>query len=158
MIREKIYLETSVISFLTARPSRDLLGLAKQELTRQWWGENSTAYDFYISDPVLEEIRKGDKVAALHRMELVADLPVLDINDEVVALSHLLLSAKILPAKAALDILHVAIAAAHGMSYLATWNCRHLNNAALKRQIQREIAAAGYNEVIIATPEELWRK
>ena len=157
MARKKVYLETSVISYLTARPSRDVVKLAKQELTRQWWDENKTAYDLYVSDPVLSEIQRGDATAARQRLNTVAGLPVLDTNRAVLDLYDRLLAARILPAKAALDGFHIAVAAAHGIPYLATWNCKHINNAVLKGKIRDEILKAGYTEVIMATPEELWR-
>lgn len=157
MGKQKEYLETSVISYLAARPSRDVVKLAKQELTRQWWNENRAAYDFYISDPVIMEIRRGDAKAARQRLERVEKLPVLDVTDAVTALYERLFAAKILPDKAKADALHIAIAAAHGMTFLATWNCTHINNATLRGKIAKTIQDAGYNEVIMATPEELWR-
>ena len=157
MIKEKVYLETSVISYLTARPSLDIVKLAKQELTRQWWEKNKSAYDFYISDPVLAEIRRGDAEAAQHRMSIVTELPTLDVNEEVVDLHERFFSGKILPNKARADAMHIALAAVHGMTFLATWNCKHINNATLKRKISDVTVRAGYHEVFMATPEELWR-
>ncbi len=158
MAQKKVYLETSVISYLTARPSRDVVKLAKQELTRQWWDENRSAYDCYISDPVLAEIRRGDVEAAQKRLDIAAGLPVLVVSRAVLDLYDRLLSSRLLPAKAALDGFHIAIAAAHGVPYLATWNCIHINNAVIKKKIGEEIMKAGYSEVTIATPEELRRQ
>ena len=157
MVKQKVYLETSVISYLTARPSTDVIKLAKQELTRRWWDGNRSAYMCYVSDPVLTEIRRGDPDAARKRLDVATRLPVLDVSRAALDLYNRLLSSRILPAKAALDGFHIAIAAAHGIPYLATWNCTHINNAALKKKIGEEIRKAGYTEVIIATPEELWR-
>ncbi len=157
MVREKVYLETSLISYLTARPSRDVIKLAKQELTRLWWDERRRSYDFYVSDPVLSEIRRGDPDAAQKRMSIAAGLPVLDTNSAVLELFDRLLARKVLPAKAALDGFHIAVAAVHGISYLVTWNCTHINNATIKGKIRDEISRAGYTEVTLATPEELWR-
>lgn len=157
MTRQKVYLETSVISYLAARPSRDVIKLAKQELTRQWWEANRSAYDFYISDPVIVEIRRGDADAAQQRLDMVTGLPVLLVTDAVIAFYTSLFAAKILPDKARADALHIAIAAAHGMTYLATWNCAHINNATLRGKISKAIRQAGYNEVVMSTPEELWR-
>ncbi len=81
MGRQKVYLETSVISYLTARPSRDVIKLAKQELTRQWWDKNRSAYDLFVSTPVRDEARKGDKEAAQRRMEVMANLPELLVTE-----------------------------------------------------------------------------
>ncbi len=157
MTKKKVYLETSVISFLTARKSRDIVKLAKQKLTREWWVKNRSNYDFYISDPVISEIKMGDAEAARQRLEMVAGLPLLDITDSVKNLHMCFFTAKILPEKARADALHIALAAAHGMAYLATWNCKHINNATLREKISDTVKRAGHNEVVMATPEELWR-
>ena len=157
MTRKKVYLETSVISFLTARPTRDVVKLAKQELTRDWWETSRSHFDLYVSNAVLDEIREGDPVAAKRRMDMVAGLPVLDISDGVDTLLNQLLSAKVVPDGAVLDAFHIAVAAVHGMSFLLTWNCKHINNATQKSKIAAILTKAGYAEVVIATPEELWR-
>ncbi len=157
MVKQKIYLETSVISYLTARPNRDVVKLAKQELTREWWKMCRKHFNLYISRPVSDEIRAGDPEAAQLRLEAVAGFPELVVTDKVNALYRELLSANIVPEKAPLDALHIAIAAVHGMSYLMTWNCTHINNATNKPKIAEIIERAGYTEVTLATPEELWR-
>ena len=157
MGRQKVYLETSVISYLTARPSRDVIKLAKQELTRQWWKTCREHFSVYVSRPVIEEISAGDPEAARLRRESVAGFPELVVTDKVNALYRKLLSANIVPEKAPLDALHIAIAAVHGMAYLMTWNCSHINNATNKPKIMKIIERAGYTEVTLATPEELWR-
>ncbi len=158
MAKKKVYLETSVISYLTARPSRDPVKRAKQELTRRWWEENRTEYTFYVSDLVLEEIQSGDPDAARRRVDFVDGLPVLFTTDAVISFHELFFAAKILPEKAGADALHIALAAVHGIPCLATWNCAHISNDALKEKILDEIRSAGYTEVIMATPEELWRR
>ncbi len=157
-MKTKVYLETSVISYLAARPSRDVVKLAKQELTREWWDANRTAYDLYVSTPVRDEAGKGDKDAARRRMEVMDGLPVLQVTGEVVALFNRIVAASILPAKAALDVLHISIAAVHGMAYLATWNCKHIGNVAFQKKIRAEILKSGYAEVDMTTPEQLWRQ
>lgn len=154
---EKIYIETSVISFLAARPSRDPVKLAKQELTRQWWETCNADFDLHISIAVLDEIKKGDPNAVNRRMDMVAGLTVLDTSDAVDSLLDQLLSARVVPESAVLDAFHIAMAAVHGMSVLLTWNCKHINNAAQKGKITAILKNAGYTEVVIATPEELGR-
>ncbi len=158
MAKKKVYLETSIISYLTARPSRDVVKLAKQELTREWWKTRKRHFDLYVSTPVLDEIREGDPEAARLRLEAVAGLPELAATDEVNALGNTILAARIVPEKAALDAFHIAITAVHGMDYLLTWNCTHINNAAKRPKIAKLLAETGYTEVIMATPEELWRQ
>lgn len=157
MVKQKVYLETSVISYLTARPSRDVVKLAKQELTRQWWRLYRTHFDLYVSAFVLDEIGVGDPDAAKQRLDAVADLPVLAVNAEIIALYEHLLSAKIVPSRAVADAFHIAMAAHHGMAYLLTWNFKHINNAAMRGKIAAAVKEAGYTEAVTVTPEELWR-
>ncbi len=158
-MKKKVYLETSVISYLTARPSRDVVKLAKQELTREWWETSRSHFELHVSIAVLDEIKKGDPGAAQRRLDAVAGLPVLEAgaDDAVDSLLESLLAAKAVPAGALLDAYHIAVSAVHGISYLLTWNCAHINNAALRRKITTAITDAGYNDVVIATPEELRR-
>ncbi len=157
MAKPKVYLETSVISYLTARPSRDVVKLAKQELTREWWATSRHYFDLYVSIAVIEEIRRGDPEAAQLRMDAVAGITRLDTTGKVDALLDQLLSAKVVPKGVVLDAYHIAMAAVHDMAYLLTWNCKHINNATQKSKIAEILTKAGYAEVVLATPEELWR-
>lgn len=159
MGQQKVYLETSVISYLTARPSRDVLKLAKQELTRVWWQTSRRHFDLHVSIAVLEEIRKGDPEAAKRRLNAVDGLPILETGtgDAVDLLLGELLASKAVPVEAPLDAYHIAMSAVHGMSFLLTWNCTHINNAVQKHKITAVLKDAGYNEVVVATPEELRR-
>lgn len=157
MSRKKVYLETSVISYLTARPSRDVLKLAKQELTREWWHTSKRHFDLYVSPPVMDEIAEGDPEAASQRLSAITDFPVLEVNAEIITLYKHLLSARIVPSKAEADAFHIAIAAYHGMAYLLTWNFKHINNVAMKEKITAAVEKAGYTEAVTVTPEELWR-
>ncbi len=159
MVRKKVYLETSVISYLTARSSRDILKLAKQEITREWWCTSRSYFDLHVSIAVLDEIRKGDPEAAKRRLNAVAGLPVLETgsDDAVDVLLERLLSSGAVPVVALLDAYHIAVSAVNGMAFLLTWNCKHINNAERKHKIATVVADAGYSEVVIATPEELWR-
>ncbi len=158
MAKKKVYLESSVISYLTARPSRDVIKLAKQELTRQWWRDNRMKYDIHVSGFVMEEIARGDSQAARDRMDIVAGLPEITLSDAAAELYESLLAAKAVPAGAAADAMHIALAVVGGMDYLLTWNCAHINNAAHKKKIAAVALRFGYTEstmATIATPEEL---
>ncbi len=155
MTKKKVYLETSVISYLASRPSRDIVKLAKQELTRQWWRDSSAQYNLHVSSFVMEEIARGDTHAAQQRKDAVAGLPEITMSDEADELYEALLSAKAVPAGASADAMHIALAAVNGMDYLLTWNCAHINNAAHKKKIAKVVLKLGYTESTIATPEEL---
>ena len=71
-----VYVETSIISYLAARPSRDLIVAARQQLTHTWWRERRPAFDLCVSQIVLDEILAGDPEAAGRRVALAAGIPV----------------------------------------------------------------------------------
>ena len=150
-----VYIETSIVSYLTARPSRDLLVAAHQQLTVAWWDEQRTRYELFTSQVVLAEARAGDPEAAQRRLAVLERLPLLDVTDAAIALATMLITRQALPAQAAQDALHVAVACVHGMEYLLTWNCAHLANARLRSRIEHICRDAGYVPPIICTPEEL---
>jgi predicted nucleic acid-binding protein len=150
-----VYVETSVVSYLTARPSGNIVTGAHQQLTREWWNTRRRNFTLYTSQLVLQEAAGGDPQMAQERLTLLEDLPALDISDEASALARALLSAGAPPATAPEDALHIAIAVVNGLEYLLTWNCRHIANAAMRKTIERVCRAAGYEPTILCTPEEL---
>jgi predicted nucleic acid-binding protein len=150
-----VYIETSIVSYLTARPSRDLLVAAHQQLTVAWWDEQRTRYELFTSQVVLAEARAGDPTATQRRLAVLERLPLLAVTDAAIALATMLVTRQALPAQAAQDALHLAIACVHGMQYLLTWNCTHLANARLRSRIEQVCRDAGYVPPIICTPEEL---
>lgn len=156
--RAKTYLETTIVSYLTGRPSRDLLVAAHQQLTADWWATMRPAFDCYVSQVVVEEAAAGDAEAAGRRLALIHDLPRLSVTDAATELAEALLSPRALPREAAGDALHIALAAVHGMDYLLTWNCKHIANAAMRRYIEEICAELGYEAPVICTPEELQKE
>ena len=152
--KPKVFLETSVISYLTASPSRDIVHAAHQQLTREWWDKRSR-FDLYVSQAVLREAARGDANAAARRLAALEGLPVLAITGEVSDLAEYFLAASALPAKAALDAIHIAVAVVNGMDYLLTWNCSHIANATIRGKIEQLCREAGLQPPIICTPEEL---
>ncbi len=154
-MRKKIYIETSVISYLTARPSRDLLVAAHQQITHDWWDIRRQDFDLYTSQVVKSEASAGDPMAAAQRLQKLEEIQFLDVLDEAAYLADKLLSEGCLPKKAAEDALHIAIATIHRMDYLLTWNCKHIANSEKRPAIERVIRENGYQPPIISTPEEL---
>lgn len=132
----KLYVETSVISYLTARPSRDVISQAHQELTREWWGRAQTEFELYTSRLVVAEAQLGDAAAAAARLLVLEPITLLAETPESRLLAQKLLAAGGLPQKAASDALHIAVATVHGMDYLVTWNCKHIANARMMRSWQ----------------------
>ena len=151
----KIYIETSVISYLVARMSRDLITAAHQQLTQEWWDSRRANFDLFISQLVIREAGAGDVQMAQRRLEAVGEIRLLDLNDEALALAYELVETGPLPEKAAEDALHIAVATVHGMDYLLTWNCKHIANAEMRSAVESICRAKGYEPPVICTPEEL---
>ena len=151
----KIYIETSIVSYLTARPSNNLIAAAWQRETVDWWETQRGRFDLYISEVVVEEAGRGDESAASRRLRALEDIEVLQLDKKSVALSKALIERGAVPKKALDDALHLAVAAVNGMEFLLTWNCRHIDNAELKPKIRNVIESEGYQCPEIATPIEL---
>lgn len=154
VMKPRVYLETTIPSYLTAWPSRDLLRAAQQQMTREWW-DRRAAFDLFISPLVLVECQAGDPTAAADRLVSVAGLPLLDQTEAVAALAEALVGAVPIPPRAGADAVHIATAAVHGMQYLLTWNCTHIANAVLRPRIEAACRAAGCEPPLICTPQEL---
>ncbi len=153
--KRTVYIETSVVSYLTARPSSDLLAAAWQKITIDWWESHRTRFDLYTSDLTIEEAGKGDPQAAARRLEALDGIPILTLTGRVTGLMVALLENGAVPARSEADALHIAVSAAHGVDYLLTWNFRHLANAA-SRPIVREVCAQqGCTSPEICSPREL---
>jgi hypothetical protein len=150
-----VYLETTVISYLTARPSRDMVIAAHQELTRQWWTTRTGAFNLFVSELVRLEAGKGDAEAADKRITAIDEISILRTSEEAIVLADQLVSGGPIPSEAMADALHVAIAAVHGIDFLLTWNCAHLANAVHRHRLEAVIEGAGYTCPVICTPEEL---
>lgn len=151
----KLYLETTIPSYLTARRSRDLRLAADQETTEEWWESKRHEYELFVSEAVIEEAGDGDANFAARRLSTLAGLPQLRAIPEADALVARLLGDQIIPAIAAPDAVHLALSAAHGMDYLLTWNCKHIHNVKLERRIEAACRAHGFVCPIICTPAEL---
>ena len=150
-----VYIESSVISYLTARTSRDLISASRQAITADWWQNKLRHYDAYISVLVIEEISAGHPEAASQRLYAVAELPVVGISPTAQTLAGALLAAKAVPANSDRDALHIAIAALQGAEFLLTWNFKHINNAETRALIARVVAEHGLACPVLCSPEEL---
>lgn len=150
-----VYIETSVISYLTARTARDVLAAAWQDTTNRWWDNQRGRFEVFTSQLVVEEVSQGDAGAAQRRLQVLKDLPHLSMSDPVTQLAGDLVKEGALPETAMNDALHVAIAAYHGVDYLLTWNCRHIDNAEMRPLIRSVCTIKGYTCPEICTPLEL---
>jgi predicted nucleic acid-binding protein len=152
-MKPTLYLETTIVSYLTALPSHDLVRAAHQQLTRDWW-ETRSAFDLYISQFVLDEAGAGDAEAAQRRLAALTGVPLLDVTTEARLLAGEILSLGGMPPKAYVDAVHVAVAAAHGIDYLLTWNCTHIANPMMRGKIEAICRATGFEAPVICTPVE----
>lgn len=152
---ESVYLETSFISYLVARPSRDLLVAAHQQTTEEWWTNRRSEFRNCVSQVVIDEVSVGDPVEVQKRLTIVSSLQPLEITEEVESLAQGIVAAGILPPQAVRDAAHVAVAAVHAIDYLLTWNCKHLANAQIARRIAKVCEKRGFRMPVICTPEEL---
>ena len=154
-MKPRLYLETTIPSYLTAWASRDLVVAGHQQITQEWWQRRRDDFDIHISQLVLDEAAAGDAEAAKARLAVLGAFTVLQLTDEARELTKLLLRAAALPPKSATDAAHIALAATSGMHFLMTWNCTHINNAAMLSRIEAVCDEAGYQCPVICTPEEL---
>lgn len=151
----RIYIETSVISYLTSRPSRDLVIAARQEMTREWWELRNQAFQPMISNLVIQEVAAGDADAALLRLQICQTVEQLVIDPAAKEFAAKLIEVKAIPANEEEDALHIALATIAQVEYIATWNFAHMVSPAAKYRLQKHIEQLNFTPPLLATPEEL---
>lgn len=149
------YIETSIISYLAARPSPNLLMAACQQVTEQWWEVSHGLFEVFTSELVLTEARQGDKITAQRRLVLLRGIPELRMTEEAKKLARSLVKKGALPTSAGADALHIAIATVHQIEYLLTWNCRHIDNPTTKPLVRDICDLEGYICPEVCTPMEI---
>ena len=154
-MKPKLYLETTIPSYLTARPARYPLMAGQLIATKKWWRRRRNDFELFISNLVWNEASRGDATAAARRLEILAPLPRLEVTPEADALAASIFKHHLLPAKAADDVVHIAMAAVSEMHFLLTWNCTHISNREIIPSIERVCLASGYRLPVICTPLEL---
>jgi predicted nucleic acid-binding protein len=152
---ETVYIETSLVGYLTARSSNNLILMANLEITRRWWNTRRSQFTLYISQVVLDEAVAGDPEMAAKRLKILQNLPVLELTEAVQELGAQFLQRSNLPSKASDDAIHIAVATVHGLDYLLTWNCKHIANAQIQRKLAEVCLDFGYKLPTICTPYEL---
>ena len=154
-MKPTVYLETTVIGYLAMRVSGVLRVAANQQTTRDWWDSHRQGFDLYVSRFVVNECSDGDPVAVRDRLTYLDGIPLLQVPDDVNSLAERLISGVPLPEKAAVDALHISVAAVNGVEYLLTWNCKHIANPSMRPRIERLCREMGYEPPVICTPQEL---
>ena len=153
--KPRVYVETSIVSYLTARPARDIAAAARQQSSRDWWESATHRFELVISDLVRQEAADGDPEASSARLAVLAPLRRLAASPEAHDLAGRFVDAGAVPARAARDAAHIAIAAVHGVEFLVTWNFRHIVNAVARPRIESVCRQAGIEPPVLCTPEEL---
>jgi len=154
-MKNRIYLDTSVISYFVARPSKDVIQQAHQKLSKEWWRECRNKHLLYISVYVLDEIEKGNKAAAAKRLKAIEDFPILDTSESVERLAAIILKELNIPEKSRLDGYHLAIAALNSQDYIASWNFKHMANSRVRRIFKTVCSDEGIVCPEITSPEEM---
>ena len=152
---DTVYLETSIISYLRQRPSTQVVLAARQLLTHQWWNDERSNYQLVASQLVIDEASAGNPSLAAERLQLLAGIPLLELDAVIADIADEIMSRAILPEKARTDALHIATVAHHRIQYLLTWNCRHIANARILPRIHDVLNDLLIPIPVICTPEEM---
>ncbi len=150
----RIYIESTIPSYVVARPARDLLQAARQQLTRDWWDLKRERHELFTSQVVLDEIADGEAAMARQRLKLLRGVPLLEPTVAANELGREILDSGLLPSSADGDAAHIALATVHEMDILLTWNCRHIANVAIQQRLRRLAEQNRYTLPSLATPEE----
>ncbi len=151
----RVYIETTLPSFLAARPSRDVIVAGKQATTRIWWELRAPHFELFVSPLVWDEVALGDPEVSLRRREIITGLRVLALDEETSRIAEAYMASGAIPTKAATDASHIAVATRHGMDFLLTWNCTHIANAQTLKHLNAVTISLGYELPTICTPDEL---
>lgn len=152
---ESIYIETTIPSYLTARPSGIELVAMHQRLTGRWWNDERANYQLFTSQVVLDEASIGDQDMVSNRLKELSGIPLLDLSDEVVQLADAFLSAGVVPKVAECDATHIAVSCVYKLDYLLTWNCKHIANTHIQARLRRIALSKGYELPLLTTPEDM---
>jgi hypothetical protein len=155
-VKPRVYVETSIVSYLGARPSRHSETSRRQDAARHWWDQERQKYELVAADIVRVEATRGDPAAVERRLAVLAEVALLPLDDEILVLASKLLAPGGIPKEAEVDAVHVAAASIYRCEYLLTWNLRHIANAQIRRTLERILKAYGYPVPTICTPETLF--
>jgi predicted nucleic acid-binding protein len=152
---ETVYIETSILGYLTARSTKNLIIAANIEITKDWWNLRRNTFTLYVSQIVLDEATRGDEEISAQRLAAVQGFPLLEVTEAVQNLAVQFMTRSNLPPKASDDAIHIALATVNRLDYLLTWNCKHIANAQIQKKLIEICSDFGYSLPIICTPYEL---
>jgi len=154
-LKKSVYIETTIISYQSAKPSRDIIVLAHQQITNEWWNKRRKDFHNFISAAVIDEIKAGYKSASKKRLELIEEFELLPLSSEVEKISNIYVKQLQIPEKSIRDTIHLAVASLNEIDYLLTWNCKHLANGEIIKKLVSLNKKLKIHTPIICTPEEL---
>lgn len=154
-MKPRVYIETSIPSYLAARPSNDIRAMANQNTTIEWWENRRSEFEVFVSEFVIAESSRGHHEASTRRIAALKGIPELDVTEEVKELAKILIVEGPIPEQAEIDAYHIAVATVNGMDYLLTWNCTHIANAVMRPKVEEVCRRHGYEPPTICTPQEL---
>jgi hypothetical protein len=152
---QRVYLETTIPSYLAAKPSRDVIQSARQQITSEFWAVARYRYELFASPLVLAEAGSGDPIVSQARLRYLEEVEILQVLPEARTLSRSLLTSGVIPANAGGDAVHIAVASVHDLDILVTWNCKHIANPFIRKQLEVVVESAGYSLPVLCTPERL---
>jgi len=152
-MKKKLYIETSVVSYLTARLSKDIIVAGHQAATRDFWNL-LPGFEAFISELVLKEVGRGDAMAAAARIQVLEGFIELEVNEECSRVASVLVCDQALPSQYPEDALHIAVAAVHGMDFIVTWNFKHINNPLTRYRIRESLERQGFCCPELCSPDE----
>ncbi len=155
-MKEKIYIETTVVSYLAARPARDVVLLARQQLTAEFWDWSKSEYLLCCSPLTKQEAARGDQIVASRRLTFLKECSDLSYSMEAEELARDLIKLKAIPKSEPEDAVHIALATVANVKYIATWNFSHMASPQAKRLLEKAITELGFVSPLIATPEEIY--
>ena len=151
----RVYIASTIPSYVVARPARDLLQAARQQITRDWWETERRRFELFTFQIVLDEIGRGEPAMAQQRLALLAEVELLEPTPESESLTDTILRAKVLPSGAGPDAAHIALATTHRIDILLTWNLRHIANVFIETRLRSMARSMDIEFPILSRPEEL---
>jgi len=155
MDKPTLYMETAIPSYMLAEPSRDVISLGRQDITRTWWKRDHARYAIFVSEVVLEEVGKGDPREVEKRRKFLEPFSVLKATPEIQRLIEMYLEENVVPVGSGQDAAHLAFASIYQVDFLCTWNFKHLANVFALRRFRQVNEKRGLFVPQVCTPEEL---
>jgi hypothetical protein len=153
-VKKSVYIETTIPSYATAQPSFNALNVVRRTQTEIFW-KMRDKFRLWISQEVIEEISKGDKEAAMRRIEFVKGIELLPEPEGINALAATYQALLDIPDRAKRDCFHLAYCVLSRIDYLLSWNCTHLGLSA-QDKVRVYNDKHGLWTPLLVTPEILY--